>query len=163
MVDQIQDLAIRCIQKNIKKNHSVKDWPWWKLFTTVRPLIEVQLTEEQIRGKDVSTHTHTHNCAKCEDFSEFQVFLCGSVKIQFQFNFIFIVPNHFKGLYNVVLVQNIGLGSSEEKKLPLKEDEKPRPRSSASTAWDDWKAGKRSKQHKEQQTSSSFGTILKGR
>uniref|UniRef100_H0Z7A2 Unconventional myosin-XVIIIa n=1 Tax=Taeniopygia guttata TaxID=59729 RepID=H0Z7A2_TAEGU len=46
-----------CIQiklqvKNIKKNKGVKDWPWWKLFTTVRPLIEVQLTEDQIRGKD---------------------------------------------------------------------------------------------------------------
>uniref|UniRef100_A0A7N6B496 Myosin XVIIIAb n=1 Tax=Anabas testudineus TaxID=64144 RepID=A0A7N6B496_ANATE len=49
---KIQDLAIRCIQKNIKKNYGVKDWPWWKLFTTVRPLIEMQLTEEQIRGKD---------------------------------------------------------------------------------------------------------------
>uniref|UniRef100_A0A4W6CAE9 Myosin XVIIIA n=1 Tax=Lates calcarifer TaxID=8187 RepID=A0A4W6CAE9_LATCA len=49
---KIQDLAIRCIQKNIKKNRGVKDWPWWKLFTTVKPLIEVQLTEEQIRGKD---------------------------------------------------------------------------------------------------------------
>ncbi|KAM6970335.1 unconventional myosin-XVIIIa isoform 2-T2 [Aplochiton taeniatus] len=49
---KIQDLAIRCIQKNIKKTRGVKDWPWWKVFTTVRPLIEVQLTEEQIRGKD---------------------------------------------------------------------------------------------------------------
>ncbi|XP_053728006.1 unconventional myosin-XVIIIa isoform X12 [Synchiropus splendidus] len=49
---KIQELAIRCIQKNIKKNRGVKGWPWWKLFTTVRPLIEVQLTEEQIRGKD---------------------------------------------------------------------------------------------------------------
>ncbi|XP_038817052.1 unconventional myosin-XVIIIa-like [Salvelinus namaycush] len=49
---KIQDLAIRCIQKNIKKNKGVKGWPWWKVFTTVRPLIEVQLTEEQIRGKD---------------------------------------------------------------------------------------------------------------
>ncbi|KAM4797261.1 unconventional myosin-XVIIIa isoform 8-T8 [Rhinophrynus dorsalis] len=49
---KIQELAIRCIQKNIKKNKGVKDWPWWKLFTTVRPLIEVQLTEDQIRGKD---------------------------------------------------------------------------------------------------------------
>uniref|UniRef100_A0A6I8QY66 Unconventional myosin-XVIIIa n=1 Tax=Xenopus tropicalis TaxID=8364 RepID=A0A6I8QY66_XENTR len=49
---KIQELAIRCIQKNIKKNKGVKNWPWWKLFTTVRPLIEVQLTEEQIRGKD---------------------------------------------------------------------------------------------------------------
>ncbi|XP_060764495.1 unconventional myosin-XVIIIa isoform X4 [Neoarius graeffei] len=49
---KIQDLAIRCIQKNIKKNRGVKDWPWWKLFTNVRPLVEVQLSEEQIRGKD---------------------------------------------------------------------------------------------------------------
>ncbi|XP_045692472.1 unconventional myosin-XVIIIa isoform X16 [Phyllostomus hastatus] len=49
---KIQDLAIRCVQKNIKKNKGVKDWPWWKLFTTVRPLIEVQLSEEQIRSRD---------------------------------------------------------------------------------------------------------------
>ena len=59
---QIQYLAIRCIQKNIKKNRGVKFWPWWKLFTTVRPLIEVQLTEEQIRGKDVRIPIHiTHH------------------------------------------------------------------------------------------------------
>uniref|UniRef100_A0AAV2JAS3 Non-specific serine/threonine protein kinase n=1 Tax=Knipowitschia caucasica TaxID=637954 RepID=A0AAV2JAS3_KNICA len=49
---KIQDMAIRCIQKNITKNHGVKDWPWWKLFTTVQPLIKVQLTEEQMKGKD---------------------------------------------------------------------------------------------------------------
>ncbi|XP_060243214.1 unconventional myosin-XVIIIa isoform X8 [Meriones unguiculatus] len=49
---KIQDLAIRCVQKNIKKNKGVKDWPWWKLFTTVRPLIQVQLSEEQIRNRD---------------------------------------------------------------------------------------------------------------
>uniref|UniRef100_A0AAX7T7Z1 Myosin XVIIIAa n=1 Tax=Astatotilapia calliptera TaxID=8154 RepID=A0AAX7T7Z1_ASTCA len=49
---KIQDLAIRCIQKNIKKNHGVKDWPWWRLFTTVQPLIKVQLTEDQMRSKD---------------------------------------------------------------------------------------------------------------
>uniref|UniRef100_A0A3Q3LLC3 Myosin XVIIIAa n=1 Tax=Labrus bergylta TaxID=56723 RepID=A0A3Q3LLC3_9LABR len=49
---KIQDLAIRCIQKNINKNRGVKGWPWWKLFTTVQPLIKVQLTEEQMRGKD---------------------------------------------------------------------------------------------------------------
>ncbi|XP_029303597.1 LOW QUALITY PROTEIN: unconventional myosin-XVIIIa-like [Cottoperca gobio] len=49
---KIQDLAIRCVQKNIMKNRGVKDWPWWKLFTTVQPLIKVQLSEEQMRGKD---------------------------------------------------------------------------------------------------------------
>uniref|UniRef100_A0A8C5H8F3 Unconventional myosin-XVIIIa-like n=1 Tax=Gouania willdenowi TaxID=441366 RepID=A0A8C5H8F3_GOUWI len=49
---KVQDLAIRCIQKNINKNRGVKHWPWWKLFTTVQPLIKVQLTEEQMRSKD---------------------------------------------------------------------------------------------------------------
>uniref|UniRef100_A0A5F8G8F6 Myosin XVIIIA n=1 Tax=Monodelphis domestica TaxID=13616 RepID=A0A5F8G8F6_MONDO len=49
---KVQDLAIRCVQKNIKKNQGVKDWPWWRLFTAVRPLVEVQLSEEQLRGKD---------------------------------------------------------------------------------------------------------------
>ncbi|KAM6946319.1 unconventional myosin-XVIIIa-like [Aplochiton taeniatus] len=49
---KIQDLAIRCIQKNIKKNRGVKGWGWWKVFTNVRPLIQVQLSEEQIRSKD---------------------------------------------------------------------------------------------------------------
>ncbi|KAG7273524.1 hypothetical protein CRUP_029500 [Coryphaenoides rupestris] len=49
---KIQDLAIRCVQKNIQKSRGVKDWPWWKLFTTVQPLIKVQLTEENMRGKD---------------------------------------------------------------------------------------------------------------
>ncbi|XP_047450750.1 unconventional myosin-XVIIIa isoform X9 [Mugil cephalus] len=63
---KIQDLAIRCIQKNIKKNRGVKGWPWWKLFTTVRPLIEVQLTEEQIRGKDEEIQQLKHKLEKVE-------------------------------------------------------------------------------------------------
>lgn len=60
--EQVQDLAIRCVQKNIKKNRGVKDWPWWKLFTNVRPLVEVQLSEEQLRGKDVSLFTFLPAC-----------------------------------------------------------------------------------------------------
>ncbi|KFP01868.1 Unconventional myosin-XVIIIa, partial [Calypte anna] len=63
---KIQDLAIRCVQKNIKKNKGVKDWPWWKLFTTVRPLIEVQLTEDQIRGKDVEIQQLKNKLEKVE-------------------------------------------------------------------------------------------------
>lgn len=68
-VAQIQNLAIRCVQKNIKKNRGVKGWPWWKLFTTVRPLIEVQLTEEQIRGKDVSFLQFSESECSPVDFS----------------------------------------------------------------------------------------------
>ncbi|XP_027129419.1 unconventional myosin-XVIIIa isoform X2 [Larimichthys crocea] len=63
---KIQDLAIRCIQKNIQKNHGVKDWPWWKLFTTVQPLIKVQLTEEQMRSKDEEIQQQKSKLEKVE-------------------------------------------------------------------------------------------------
>ncbi|XP_056140600.1 unconventional myosin-XVIIIa-like [Lampris incognitus] len=63
---KIQDLAIRCIQKNIKKNRGVKGWPWWKLFTTVQPLIKVQLTEEQMRGKDEEIQQQKSKLEKVE-------------------------------------------------------------------------------------------------
>uniref|UniRef100_A0A8C3B0I8 Myosin XVIIIAa n=1 Tax=Cyclopterus lumpus TaxID=8103 RepID=A0A8C3B0I8_CYCLU len=63
---KIQDLAIHCLQKNIKKNRGVKDWPWWKLFTTVQPLIKVQLTEEQMRGKDEEIQQQKSKLEKVE-------------------------------------------------------------------------------------------------
>ncbi|XP_068455923.1 unconventional myosin-XVIIIa-like isoform X4 [Clinocottus analis] len=63
---KIQDLAIRCLQKNIKKNRGVKDWPWWKLFTTVQPLIKVQLSEEQMRGKDEEIQQQKSKLEKVE-------------------------------------------------------------------------------------------------
>ncbi|TKS83526.1 Unconventional myosin-XVIIIa [Collichthys lucidus] len=63
---KIQDLAIRCIQKNIQKNRGVKDWPWWKLFTTVQPLIKVQLTEEQMRSKDEEIQQQKSKLEKVE-------------------------------------------------------------------------------------------------
>ncbi|XP_061904051.1 unconventional myosin-XVIIIa-like isoform X1 [Entelurus aequoreus] len=63
---KIQDLAIRCIQKNIKKNCNVKDWPWWKVFTTVQPLVRVQLTEDQMKSKDDEIQTHKSKLEKVE-------------------------------------------------------------------------------------------------
>ena len=33
---QVQDLAIRCIQKNLRKYQAVRKWPWWSLYTKVR-------------------------------------------------------------------------------------------------------------------------------
>ncbi|XP_077448363.1 unconventional myosin-XVIIIa-like [Stigmatopora argus] len=63
---KIQDLAIRCIQKNIQKNHGVKDWLWWNLFTTVQPLIKVQLTEEQMRSKDEEIQMQKSKLEKVE-------------------------------------------------------------------------------------------------
>ncbi|KAG7252103.1 hypothetical protein CRUP_024487, partial [Coryphaenoides rupestris] len=46
---EIQDLAIRCVQKNIQKSRGVKDWPWWKLFTTVQPLIKASSPRKNMK------------------------------------------------------------------------------------------------------------------
>ena len=51
---QIQDLAVRCIQRNVRKFMSVRDWPWWRLLVRVTPLLNVHRTEEELRIKTVS-------------------------------------------------------------------------------------------------------------
>jgi len=53
-VPQIQDLAVRCIQRNVRKFMSVRDWPWWRLLVRVTPLLNVHRTEEELRIKTVS-------------------------------------------------------------------------------------------------------------
>ncbi|XP_067015744.2 unconventional myosin-XVIIIa isoform X4 [Anabrus simplex] len=48
---KIQDLAVRCIQRNVRKFMSVRDWPWWRLLVRVTPLLNVHRTEEELRLK----------------------------------------------------------------------------------------------------------------
>lgn len=50
-------------------------------MTTVRPLIQVQLTEEQIRGKDVSTQTHTDTHAQTDTHMDEVNLIFGSTHI----------------------------------------------------------------------------------
>uniref|UniRef100_A0A8B9H5J9 Myosin XVIIIAa n=1 Tax=Astyanax mexicanus TaxID=7994 RepID=A0A8B9H5J9_ASTMX len=50
---KVQDLAIRCIQKNIQKNRGVKGWPWWKLFTTVYWKSNLTDKEVELCGQNV--------------------------------------------------------------------------------------------------------------
>ncbi|KAM6246796.1 unconventional myosin-XVIIIb [Porphyrio hochstetteri] len=49
---KIQRLAIRCIQKNLVVFQTVRRWPWWQLLSRVRPLLSVNLAEEQLRAKE---------------------------------------------------------------------------------------------------------------
>ncbi|OWK61167.1 Unconventional myosin-XVIIIb [Lonchura striata] len=49
---KIQRLAIRCIQKNLLVFQAVRHWPWWQLLGHVRPLLSVNLAEEQLRAKE---------------------------------------------------------------------------------------------------------------
>ena len=47
-----QDLAIRCIQKNVRKFVGVRDWAWWRLLIKVTPLLNVHRTEEQLKARE---------------------------------------------------------------------------------------------------------------
>ena len=45
---QVQHLAVRCIQRNVKKYMLIREWPWWKLYTKVKPILNVHRTEEEL-------------------------------------------------------------------------------------------------------------------
>ncbi|NXV25639.1 MY18B protein, partial [Rissa tridactyla] len=49
---KIQRLAIHCIQKNLVVFQAVRHWPWWQLLSRVRPLLSVNLAEEQLHAKE---------------------------------------------------------------------------------------------------------------
>lgn len=50
---KLQDLAVRCIQRNVRRFVAVRDWPWWRLLVRVTPLLDVHRTEEELRRKTV--------------------------------------------------------------------------------------------------------------
>ncbi|NWZ94782.1 MY18B protein, partial [Nesospiza acunhae] len=49
---KIQRLAVHCIQKNLQVFQAVRHWPWWQLLSHLRPLLSVNLAEEQLRAKE---------------------------------------------------------------------------------------------------------------
>ncbi|XP_055375472.1 unconventional myosin-XVIIIa isoform X4 [Condylostylus longicornis] len=46
---RVQELAVRCIQRNVRAFMAVRDWPWWRLLVRVTPLLNVHRTEEQLK------------------------------------------------------------------------------------------------------------------
>ncbi|XP_006890529.1 PREDICTED: unconventional myosin-XVIIIb [Elephantulus edwardii] len=49
---KIQRLASQCIQKNVAVFLAVKDWPWWQLLGSLRPLLSATVGEKQLRAKE---------------------------------------------------------------------------------------------------------------
>lgn len=45
-------LAIAVLQRNVRKHLFLRDWKWWKLFTKVKPLLNVARTEEELKQKE---------------------------------------------------------------------------------------------------------------
>ncbi|XP_062507434.1 myosin-11-like isoform X2 [Corticium candelabrum] len=47
-----QQIAIRVVQRNVLSYLKLRNWPWWKLFTKVKPLLDVTRQEEEMRVKE---------------------------------------------------------------------------------------------------------------
>ncbi|XP_050434820.1 unconventional myosin-XVIIIa-like isoform X2 [Adelges cooleyi] len=48
---KVNDIAIRCIQRNVKKFMVVRDWPWWRLLVRITPLLNVHRAEYELKQK----------------------------------------------------------------------------------------------------------------
>nr|CAH7712800.1 unnamed protein product [Callosobruchus chinensis] len=51
---RLQETAVRCIQRNVRRFVAVRDWPWWRLLVRLQPLLDVHRTEQQLRARTVS-------------------------------------------------------------------------------------------------------------
>ena len=40
------------LQRNIRKYLFLRDWKWWRLYTKVKPLLNVARTEDELRQKE---------------------------------------------------------------------------------------------------------------
>ncbi len=49
----MQDVAIRCIQRNVRKLQAIRVWPWWRLMLRLSPLLNVHRTEEELKARTV--------------------------------------------------------------------------------------------------------------
>lgn len=46
---RLQHTAIRCLQKNIRIWFALKQWRWWRLYTHLKPIVNVQSHETMVK------------------------------------------------------------------------------------------------------------------
>ncbi|KAF5353873.1 hypothetical protein D9756_007302 [Leucocoprinus leucothites] len=46
-------IAIRTIQRNARVYNELREWPWWQLYTKVRPLLAATRSDEELRKKEL--------------------------------------------------------------------------------------------------------------
>ncbi|KIK63917.1 hypothetical protein GYMLUDRAFT_423421 [Collybiopsis luxurians FD-317 M1] len=51
-------VAIRTIQRNARVYGELRDWPWWQLYTKVRPLLAATRSDEELRRKEAELILH---------------------------------------------------------------------------------------------------------
>ncbi|XP_034048963.1 unconventional myosin-XVIIIb-like isoform X2 [Thalassophryne amazonica] len=49
---KVQQLAVRCLQRNLRVLRAVAKWSWWKLLCRVRPMLDINIENERLRAKE---------------------------------------------------------------------------------------------------------------
>ncbi|KAI4890434.1 hypothetical protein NFI96_010803 [Prochilodus magdalenae] len=49
---KVQQMAVSCIQRNLRALTAVASWSWWKLLCKVRPLLDVNRDDHRLRAKE---------------------------------------------------------------------------------------------------------------
>ncbi|KAM9841620.1 unconventional myosin-XVIIIb [Aulostomus maculatus] len=49
---KVQQMAVSCLQRNLRALSAVDKWSWWKLFCQVRPLLDVNMDNEKLRARE---------------------------------------------------------------------------------------------------------------
>merc|ERR1712224_310020 len=47
-----QKIALAVLQRNIRKFFSIRNWPWWKLYILVQPMLSVARAEDEMKEKE---------------------------------------------------------------------------------------------------------------
>merc|ERR1712183_852068 len=50
MKDRVVGLAV--IQRNVRKFLYIRNWPWWKLFLLVQPMLSIVRAEDEMKEKE---------------------------------------------------------------------------------------------------------------
>ncbi|XP_052475312.1 myosin-10-like isoform X2 [Carassius gibelio] len=68
---QQQLSAMRVMQRNCAAYLKLRNWQWWRLFTKVKPLLQVTRQDEEIQAREAQLQKAKDNLSKLEhDFSE---------------------------------------------------------------------------------------------
>merc|ERR1712039_835414 len=59
MKDRVVGLAV--LQRNIRKFFAIRNWPWWKLYLLVQPMLSVARAEEEMEEKEAALKAAMEN------------------------------------------------------------------------------------------------------
>ncbi|XP_054903438.1 myosin-10 isoform X5 [Poeciliopsis prolifica] len=71
MKKQQQLSALRVMQRNCAAYLKLRNWQWWRLFTKVKPLLQVTRQDEEIQARESALHKAQENLTRLEqEYSE---------------------------------------------------------------------------------------------